>query len=216
MNFRDDFVMISQGSRHWVGVLEKASSVAGEGRLIPELEMDGAHMRAFAELPLHISFRAGELLSRRYGHISGGDASVLIDQTKTGRDRRVPLNSRALAILKDRRHGAGYEELIFDPQRMGRSRRRCSTASRRRRRGPGSRTPPLGWRSQRKREERGVSPVLPASHNPVGVCAACDRRSRFGGAGAGADAYVLKPEIGRLLAAVRHLLQHSRAVKNEL
>lgn len=94
-----------------------------EARLMPELELDGAHMRAFAELPLHVGFRAGELLSRCYGHVSFGDASVLIDRTKTGRDRRVPLNSRALAILKDLRQGAGDDELIFDPQRTGRRRR---------------------------------------------------------------------------------------------
>ena len=48
-------------------------------------------MRAFAELPLHVGFRAGVFLSRRYGHVSFGDASVLMDQTKSGRDRRMPL-----------------------------------------------------------------------------------------------------------------------------
>jgi integrase len=90
---------------------------------MPELELDGAHMRAFAELSLHVGFRAGELLSRRYGHVSFEDASVLINQTRAGRDRRVPLNSRALAILKDLRQGAGNDERIFDPRRTGRRRR---------------------------------------------------------------------------------------------
>ena len=75
---------------------------------------------------------------------------------------------------------------------------------------------PLGVEKSAKKRGARCQPRPPAPHNPVGVCAACDRRSRFGGAGAGADAYVLKPEIGGLLAAVQHLLQHSRAVKNEL
>jgi len=48
---------------------------------------------------------------------------VDIDETKTERPRRVPLNTRALAILKSLRQGAGDEDLIFDPRRTGRRRR---------------------------------------------------------------------------------------------
>jgi integrase len=94
-----------------------------EDRLLPELEADGAHMVAFATLPLNVGFRAGELLSRRYGHVDFDERFVEIDETKTGRPRRVPLNSRALATLKELRQGASDDELIFDPRRTGRRRR---------------------------------------------------------------------------------------------
>lgn len=46
-----------------------------------------------------------------------------IDETKNERPRRVPLNSRALAILRNLRQGAADHELIFDPARTGRKRR---------------------------------------------------------------------------------------------
>lgn len=94
-----------------------------EDRLMLELEKEGAHMAAFAELALNVGFRAGELLSRRYGHVDFDGAYVEIDETKTDRPRRVPLNSRALALLKGLRQGAGDDELIFDPARTGRRRR---------------------------------------------------------------------------------------------
>ena len=94
-----------------------------EDLLLPELLKEGAFMLAFGELPLHVGFRVGELLSRRWGHFDLAQAFVDIDKTKTERPRRVPLNSRALAILTELRQGAPDDELVFDPRRTGRRRR---------------------------------------------------------------------------------------------
>lgn len=84
---------------------------------------DGEFMMAFGELPLHVGFRAGELLYRRWGDVNMDGAFVDIDETKTERPRWVPLNARALTILKGLRQGAPDGELIFDPRRAGRRRR---------------------------------------------------------------------------------------------
>ena len=45
-----------------------------EDALLPKLLKDGEAMRAFGELPLHVGFRAGELLSRRWLHVNLGEA----------------------------------------------------------------------------------------------------------------------------------------------
>ena len=101
---------------HWLSGDEEDS-------LLPALAEDGESMQAFGELPLHVGFRAGELLSRRWLHVSLGDAFVDIDETKNERPRRVPLNARALEILKGLRQGAADSDLILDPRRTGRRRR---------------------------------------------------------------------------------------------
>ena len=92
-------------------------------RLLPELLKDKESMQAFGELPLQVGFRAGELLSRRWLHAGLADAFVDIGEAKTEKPRRVPLNARALEILKGLRQGASDDELIFDPRRTGRRRR---------------------------------------------------------------------------------------------
>lgn len=94
-----------------------------EDLLLPALLEGGEHLAAFGESPLNVGFRAGELLSRRWVHVNLQAAYVDIDQTKNERPRRVPLNSRALAILRSLRQGAADHELIFDPLRTGRKRR---------------------------------------------------------------------------------------------
>jgi integrase len=94
-----------------------------EDRLMPELESDGSYMVAFASLAMNVGFRAGELLSRRWLHVDLDEAVVEIDETKNGKPRRVPLNSHALATLRELRQDAPDTELIFDPSRTGRRRR---------------------------------------------------------------------------------------------
>ena len=94
-----------------------------EDRLMPELEKDGNYMVAFATLPMNVGFRAGELLSRRWFHVNFPEAQVGIDETKNGKPRSVPLNSLALATLRELRQDAPDDELIFDSCRTGRRRR---------------------------------------------------------------------------------------------
>lgn len=55
-----------------------------ETALLEKLSAEGEYMTAFAELPLHVGFRLGELLSRRGRHFDLNQKTVQIDKTKTG------------------------------------------------------------------------------------------------------------------------------------
>ena len=49
-----------------------------------KLSAKGEYMTALAELPLHVGFRLGELLSRRGQHFDLDRKTVEFDETKTG------------------------------------------------------------------------------------------------------------------------------------
>ena len=94
-----------------------------EEALITKLSAEGDYMTALAELPLHVGFRLGELLSRRGCHFNMAERVVRITDTKNRMDRNVPLNARAVEILTPLLAGVGEDELLFDPSRTGRRRR---------------------------------------------------------------------------------------------
>jgi integrase len=94
-----------------------------EGRLFKELAAYGVYLLAMTELDLEVGMRLGELLNARWQDVKEPKQLIEVLQTKNDKPRVVPLNGRAMAILKELRQGAADEDLIFDPARTGRRRR---------------------------------------------------------------------------------------------
>jgi len=94
-----------------------------EGRLVKALAAYGEHLAALVELDLEVGMRLGELLNARWEDVDGANRLIVITQTKNGKPRLVPLNARALGIIRRLRQDAPDGELIFDPKRTGRRRR---------------------------------------------------------------------------------------------
>ena len=79
-----------------------------ETRLMAILVGRRAHLRPIVILALHTGMRRGEVLSLRWNQIDFGRGLILVQRTKTGRDRIVPMNStvrETLAAIRQQAEG---------------------------------------------------------------------------------------------------------------
>jgi integrase len=70
-----------------------------ETRLMAILVGRQAHLRPVVILALHTGMRRGEILSLRWNQIDFGRGLILVQRTKTGRDRIIPMNSAVKETL---------------------------------------------------------------------------------------------------------------------
>ena len=66
------------------------------------------HLRPVVILALHTGMRRGEILSLRWNQIDFGRGLILVQRTKTGRDRIIPMNStvrETLAAIRQQAEG---------------------------------------------------------------------------------------------------------------
>jgi integrase len=94
-----------------------------EERLLNSLAVYGEYMVTLASLDLETGMRLGELLLARWEDVNMLAREIFVRFTKNGKSRTLPLTERAVLLLTDLRQGALPEDLIFDPEKMGRRRR---------------------------------------------------------------------------------------------
>ncbi len=70
-----------------------------EPRLLAACEAYGGPIGPMVAIALETAMRRGELASMRWEHLDRRARVLLVPETKTGEPRRVPLSSRALAVL---------------------------------------------------------------------------------------------------------------------
>lgn len=79
-----------------------------ETRLMAIFEGRRAHLRSIVILALHTGMRRGEILSLRWNQIDFERSLILVQRTKTGRDRIIPMNStvrETLAAIRQQAEG---------------------------------------------------------------------------------------------------------------
>jgi integrase len=94
-----------------------------EDRLINALAVFGEYPVALVSFDLETGMRLGELLTARWEDVNTLSSEIEVKHTKNGKPRTIPLTNRALRILTSLRQDARGQDLIFDPDRMGRRRR---------------------------------------------------------------------------------------------
>lgn len=70
-----------------------------ETRLMAILESRRAHIRPIVILALHTGMRRGEILSLRWNQVDFVRGLILVQRTKSGRDRIIPMNSTVSETL---------------------------------------------------------------------------------------------------------------------
>ncbi len=70
-----------------------------ETRLLAACQAYGGPIESLVALALETAMRRGELASMRWEHLDRAARVLLVPETKTGEPRRVPLSSRARAVL---------------------------------------------------------------------------------------------------------------------
>ncbi|HWN11634.1 MAG TPA: site-specific integrase [Pyrinomonadaceae bacterium] len=83
-----------------------------ETRLMAILVGRRAHLRSIVILALHTGMRRGEILSLRWNQIDFARGLILVQRTKSGRDRMIPMNSiirETLAAIR----GQATDDQVF-------------------------------------------------------------------------------------------------------
>ena len=93
----------------------RAVPYAGVSGALATIRATGAWWatRAAFEYVVLTAARSGEVRAMRWHEIDGDVWTVPAERMKAGRDHRVPLSPRALAILEDARERTGGEGLVF-------------------------------------------------------------------------------------------------------
>jgi integrase len=71
-----------------------------------------AHIRPIVILALHTGMRRGEILSLRWNQVDFVRGLILVQRTKSGRDRIVPMNSTVSDTLTAIRQGAQGDQVF--------------------------------------------------------------------------------------------------------
>jgi integrase len=100
----------SQGRLRWL-MPEEASNLLEKCRT-----QNNPNLADLAELALYTGMRQGELLGLTWDRVDRARGVVLLERTKSGRRREVPLNGPADAILARRAPDAASDALVFGTQ----------------------------------------------------------------------------------------------------
>lgn len=79
-------------------------------------QSENSQLTAIVSLLMLTGARKNELLRAKWAHIDLAQRSWLIPDSKTGRARRVPLSSAAMAVVEDLPRFAGCEWLVPNPR----------------------------------------------------------------------------------------------------
>ncbi len=101
-------IMLVKGSRPKLPrgrdrrLLPGCTGAAGEEeRLLTACEAYGGPIAAIVTIAIETAMRRGEIAAMRWEHLDRAARVLRVPETKTGLPRRVPLSSRALAVLDD-------------------------------------------------------------------------------------------------------------------
>ena len=94
-------------------------SVGEEKALMAVLIGRRAHLAPLVQLAIHTGMRRGELLGLRWQNVDFIRGVIHVTQTKTNRDRDVPMNSAVKRILLDLQRESEGQEFVFVSGKTG-------------------------------------------------------------------------------------------------
>jgi integrase len=94
-------------------------TVEEERRLMAALTGRRAHLRPLIVLAINTGMRRGELLSLEWRNVDFQRGVIHVTNTKTGRDRDVPMNSEVRRILLELQRQAEDEAFVFRSRKTG-------------------------------------------------------------------------------------------------
>ena len=90
-----------------------------EGRLMAALTAGSAHLRPLILMAINTGMRRGELLSLAWRNVDFQRSVIHVTNTKTGRDRDVPMNSEVRSILLELQRQGEDEAFVFRSRKTG-------------------------------------------------------------------------------------------------
>ena len=90
-----------------------------EDRLMVLLNGRRQHLRPIVTVAIYSGMRRGELLKLRRNHVDFGLNLINVKQTKTGKDRTIPMDESVREILFRLCDGLGDENFVFENSRTG-------------------------------------------------------------------------------------------------
>lgn len=85
-----------------------------EKKLMTALEASPTNLRLLVILALHTGMRLGEMTSLTWQQVDFTHGRINVTNTKTGRDRAVPLNDETFRMLYDLRQSSPIGDRVFD------------------------------------------------------------------------------------------------------
>ncbi len=94
-------------------------SIAEEDRLMVALTGRRGHLKPVVTMAIYTGMRRGELLKLRRSHVDFGLNLINVKQTKTGKDRTIPMDASVRETLSRLCEGVNDEDFVFMNSRTG-------------------------------------------------------------------------------------------------